>query len=110
MKDYLFMAGEEHMNKKFRGILLLLATLMIAQICLAQSDDQEQVWLPPAGFLAVDTRLMIIPASGVRGTILLLLWLSGENLLSLSILKLLLSSWYLVSIPLFLLVSIQLLQ
>ena len=25
---------------------------------------------PPAGFLAVDTRLMIIPASGVRGMIL----------------------------------------
>jgi len=44
----LFMAGEEHMKQKFKVLLLLSATLMIAQICSAQSDDQEQVWLPPS--------------------------------------------------------------
>ncbi|MFZ3149484.1 MAG: hypothetical protein WA137_10625 [Methanothrix sp.] len=37
------------MNKKFVALLLLPAMLIVASICLAQSDhDQEQAWLPPS--------------------------------------------------------------
>jgi len=36
------------MNKKFVTLLLLPAMLLVAPICLAQSDDDhEQVWRPP---------------------------------------------------------------
>ena len=37
------------MDKKFVALLLLLAMLLVAPICLAQWDhDREQVWLPPS--------------------------------------------------------------
>lgn len=35
------------MNKILVTLLLLLSLLPLAAVCLAQSDDQEQVWLPP---------------------------------------------------------------
>jgi len=39
--------GEVNMNKKFVALLLLPAMLLVASICLAQSDHgHEQVWLP----------------------------------------------------------------
>lgn len=36
------------MDKKFLILLLLPAMMLLAPVCLAQSDDQEQVWLPPS--------------------------------------------------------------
>ena len=37
------------MNKKLVALLLTLAMLLVAPICLAQSDHHhEQVWLPPS--------------------------------------------------------------
>jgi hypothetical protein len=46
---YCYIIGEVNMNKKFLALLLLPAMLLVAPICLAQSDhNQEQVWLPPS--------------------------------------------------------------
>jgi len=36
------------MNKKFWALLLFLATLLVAPVNLAKSDDGEDQWLPPS--------------------------------------------------------------
>ncbi len=36
------------MNNKFIALLLLLSPALVVSVCLAQSVDQEQVWLPPS--------------------------------------------------------------
>jgi hypothetical protein len=44
-----FLIGEETMSMKFAALLLLPALLLVAPVCLAQSDQvKEQVWRPPS--------------------------------------------------------------